>query len=104
MRRRVWSFVVTEELDVLSLKHFCNNENVKRYAWAKHNSGALNYRPHYHFNFLMKKPIDCYQFTRDSGFFFAENDIPSPSFNMLLSYFKRCHTEQDVLVIDGKRM
>lgn len=104
MRRSVWNFIVIEESDALLLKHFCNHSIVRNSAWAKHNSGVNNYRPHYHFCFSLNQPMDCYEFTQKSGYNFEEEDIPSPSFGALLAYLKEQHTEQDVLVINGKRM
>ena len=104
MRRLVWNFIVIEESDALLLKHFCNHSNVRKSAWAKHNSGVNNSCPHYHFCFLLNKHMNCYEFIRESGFNFEEEDIPSPSFDVLLNYLKKQHTEQDILVINGKRM
>ena len=104
MRRFVWNFIVFEEGDALLLKHFCNHPKVISSAWAKHNSGVNNYRPHYHFCFLLKEHMNCYEFTRESGFNFEEEDIPSPSFDVLLDYLRERHTDRDILVINGKRM
>ena len=108
MRRKVWAFVIKKEENFRKLKKFLKCSEIKKYAYAIHVGDAINSDLHYHFVFEFKQPLnfltmfDSLEISMLDLFRSVVED--RDLFNDYVNYLKKCHTEHEVLVINGKRM